>query len=284
MTGRRGIPWRIIIVASALTLAPRAPAYELQQTEDGDRVQWYESCFYYTLHEDGAPELEFEQVREAVRESFDVWEDVGCSYFYIEETEPGSCEEVGLNLKKGNSNLLMWRTRSWEVDADHLSSAMALTTVSYNEETGQILDADIEFNAEQFVFGLDGDDRVTDIRNTATHEIGHMLGLDHTTKREATMNPSAILGETSKRTLAQDDKDGLCSLYPLDKDPDSCKLPFCGLDLDCTSKSCDRSCDEHLCATSPHVPEESAACRYIPSEPEPSAIFTAMRALLIPRL
>jgi hypothetical protein len=46
-----------------------------------------------------------------------------------------------------------------------------------------------------------------------THEAGHFLGLGHSNVRAATMSSSASVGETSKRVLAPDDKQGLCSIY-----------------------------------------------------------------------
>ena len=55
---------------------------------------------------------------------------------------PATSRSMSAGGTSMRATLSWWRTRSWEVDADHLSSAMALTTVSYNEETGQILAVD----------------------------------------------------------------------------------------------------------------------------------------------
>jgi hypothetical protein len=89
-----------------------------------------------------------------------------------------------------------------------------------------------------------------DFRNALTHELGHLIGLDHNccvscgldrpwpvdehganapecgsaspTEKEATMFNSACSGDVSKRSLAQDDIDAVCGLYPVDKDPMEC--------------------------------------------------------------
>jgi hypothetical protein len=212
--------------------------YALQHATSGDAVRWEENCLYYSLHQDGAPGIELYEVREAIRASFDAWEDVPCSYFLIEETALATCAKIGFYQDKGNNNLVVWRTSNWHVDEFHVPNAMALTTLSYDDNSGQILDADIEFNGEEFVFGLDGEPDKADIRNTATHEIGHMLGLDHSTVDGATMNLSALPGDIDKRTLEPDDEEGLCALYPIERDPGVCKKPYCGLDLHCKSKSC----------------------------------------------
>ena len=53
-----------------------------------------------------------------------------------------------------------------------------------------------------------------DLENVFAHELGHYLGLAHSTEAEATMFASAVAGETLKRDLAADDVEGLCAAYP----------------------------------------------------------------------
>ncbi len=61
-----------------------------------------------------------------------------------------------------------------------------------------------------------------DVQNTVTHELGHVLGLDHSNVASATMSATASPGETGKRTLDQDDMDGICSAYPAPKSSSGC--------------------------------------------------------------
>ena len=98
---------------------------------------------------------------------------------------------------------------------------IALTTLTYNSLTGEILDADIEYNSEKFSFTgrLDGD-RDTDLMNTTVHELGHFLGLGHTADTADTMYPRADTGEIKKRTLTCNDARGLVFKYPADATPD----------------------------------------------------------------
>ena len=246
----------LLWIVGLVMLPSQGASYTLQRAASGDVVHWEESCFYYSLHKDGAPGLDFQAVREAIRASFDQWEDVPCSYFLIEQTKPATCGKIGFYQNKGNNNLVVWRTSDWHVDEFHVPNAMALTTLSYDDNTGQVLDADLEFNAEEFAFGLNGELDKADIMNTATHEIGHMLGLDHTDVEAATMNLSALPGDIDKRTLEQDDIDGLCALYPLKEDPDVCKKPYCGLDLHCKSDTCagqDTNEEGALCSAAPGI-------------------------------
>jgi MYXO-CTERM domain-containing protein len=137
---------------------------------------------------------------------------------------------------------------------------IALTTVTFDPNTGEIFDADMELqdwngkaNAPTgWYFTCPGPGAPTcagspsnpllygesncifmDIGNTVTHEAGHMLGLDHVCVAEAadathacpdpsaTMAPTAGAGDTDKRTLTADDINGVCSIYPA-KDTGGC--------------------------------------------------------------
>jgi MYXO-CTERM domain-containing protein len=117
---------------------------------------------------------------------------------------------------------------------------------------GQIKDADVEVNALNFVWtdiAMMPNPNDQDLQNALTHEFGHFIGLDHTcwiagslptddagapivpldymgnpvpecsntlpaSIRDTTMYPSAPPDDTSKRTIEDDDRLGLCSIYP----------------------------------------------------------------------
>ncbi len=120
---------------------------------------------------------------------------------------------------------------------------LALTTATFVVSTGEILDADMELNGWNgnlpsptgFYFtcappgsgicaqSYGGSNCIEfDVGNTVTHEAGHMLGLDHVCVTqgnpachpEDTMAPTATAGDTNKRTLAADDIEGVCTIYP----------------------------------------------------------------------
>jgi hypothetical protein len=83
--------------------------------------------------------------------------------------------------------------------------------------TGQtaILDADMIVNT---TYPLFTDDQQCNggysIKNTVTHEFGHLFGLGHSADPTATMYPTANACETSKEVLSADDIAGILSLYP----------------------------------------------------------------------
>src|SRR5207249_10542034 len=78
-----------------------------------------------------------------------------------------------------------------------------------------IADADIVFNpAENFsttTTPVSGD---FDAQSVATHEIGHMLGLDHSGLAGTVMDPFGDTGSSQQRNLALDDTVGIAFLYP----------------------------------------------------------------------
>ena len=117
----------------------------------------------------------------------------------------------------------------WEQSA----GTIALTTTTFNSQCGQLLDADVELNSAGFFFtvvdsppcppGQASPNCVsTDVQNTVTHELGHLLGLGHSTDPNAVMYPSAPLGEISKRTLTADDIQCIDQAYPAGQPPGVC--------------------------------------------------------------
>lgn len=89
------------------------------------------------------------------------------------------------------------------------------TTHYYSFGKWYISEADIDINVNSSMpWGNDGASNHYDIQNCITHELGHLLGLDEeNSQTESTMYYEADLGETKKRSLAQDDINGLNVIY-----------------------------------------------------------------------
>ncbi|HVE83599.1 MAG TPA: matrixin family metalloprotease [Myxococcales bacterium] len=130
----------------------------------------------------------------------------------------GKTRGVGYNPVGDNSSEIVVVDHDWPYDA----AAIAVTVVTVDTRRHRILDADIAFNAASRRFKVLAEDSrpggdFDDLQNTLTHELGHALGLAHNPDDQtATMFPAARRGEVHKRTLADDDVQGLQALYPPD--------------------------------------------------------------------
>lgn len=167
---------------------------------------------------------------EEARQAFDTWSAVDCSDLSF----PFGGERPSLRaefLSEGeNTNALVHISRGWP----HDPRAIAVTTSAFDTRSGVVVDADVELNGEDFDFErLEGiceaRSGLMDLRNVLTHEVGHVLGLEHppdTPKyAETTMFASAPPCETKKRSLSQDDVDGICSIYPAGEPTAPCFAP-----------------------------------------------------------
>lgn len=196
----------------------------------------------YAVQIAGSDDLPVDAVELALQTSFSRWAAVTCpdGPLPLAFTYHGraTCEVAEYRREGPNVPVIVFREGSWPSDYD--PNAFALTSVWHNTRTGEILDADMEFNGARFTFGVlaaesCGPSSLTaDIENVATHEVGHFLGLAHSADGEATMYGMACAGEIEKRSLAPDDVAGICAIYPNGVDRGRCDpTPNNGLDLAC---------------------------------------------------
>ena len=147
---------------------------------------------------------------------------------------------VGYAEGGANANTVVLRDR-WEGDAFHAPDAAALTVVTFNHDTGAILDADLELNVRGpdnprgMIFTL-GDGAGVDLQSTLTHELGHAQGLAHSADGDAVM--WALLGRgEQRRAPTADDALGLCVAYP-PRDVSRCDPSLNGLRLHGRGAAC----------------------------------------------
>jgi hypothetical protein len=159
-------------------------------------------------------------------------------------TGTGSDENVILYRQVKCTEKVPSADQCWQADTcgskydcwDHSAGAIAITTTSFHPTSGRLYDADIELNTPGYIFStVDSPVCVapnykptcvsTDVQNTLTHELGHVLGLGHINVAGSTMAPRADPGELSKRILDPGTKQFVCDVYPKGKPSKSCELP-----------------------------------------------------------
>src|SRR5215216_3961880 len=113
-----------------------------------------------------------------------------------------------------------------ENEAFNSEATTGRTRVFFDPETGNIAEADISINPRpraddgtELQFSTDGTPGTYDLEATFTHEIGHLLGLDHSAVLSATMqgrqafNGTFGLPAVTERTLSEDDRQKVRGLY-----------------------------------------------------------------------
>lgn len=195
----------------ALLCSTSVFAYELRRDSQGDVVRWQKEIEFVV-----SPSIEealrapgsLRAIRAAIAEL-----DEATSARRVALRE-GATTGPGFELQDENQNEILVLA-----DWPYTDGALASTVVTLNARTDEILDTDIVFNAEQHTFRVleapmaAGQD-LDDVQNTLTHELGHALGLMHNAEdRRVVMYPRASAGETGKRALQEDDRQGLAALY-----------------------------------------------------------------------
>jgi hypothetical protein len=214
----KNLLWVSVIFYHFLPQLLFAQGYVRSTTNAGIPVAWFESCLPFSFDSVGSQNLNMDQIQSTTQISFNTWQNERCTS--IAFSNQGIAQGAfGFELGVDNENLMIFRSTRDEWVHDPQILALTTLTLCQNDSeqcpAGTILDADIELNEAHFFFTSSEQNPQFDLENTLTHEIGHLIGFDHTPELESTMYASAPFAETKKRSLEQVDVDGLCSVYPL---------------------------------------------------------------------
>jgi len=254
------------ILSFVALLSKPACAYVREVTASGVPIAWKHPCISLQLFVGSAPPLLTPaEYAAAAAQAAAVWSypQLACTDIRLAiAPEDAPAADIG----NDGQNVIVFRQGTWcreptpvndagEAEpACYPASALAVTTVVKNSKTGEILDTDVEFNAVDYSWGdLEAqpglaDGRTADFQNTLTHELGHVIGLDHNcyaptdgqprhldnngtpeincygnpdlpdSVANATMYPSVNLPDTQRRVLSADDQQGACDIYPYARD------------------------------------------------------------------
>ena len=232
-----------------LTWAASARAFVCTQSADdsggntGPALTWHTRNITYTFQTNGSSQLAPLTTFATLQNAFGVWQNLtldpndvaqcgslpGTDIAFTRNSTLSNPNWVGYNYLDPNSNvnLLVFRDSAWNYGADTIDT-IALTTATYSQLTGEIIDADIEFNSFANKFSTDALPPMAhyDLLNTAVHEIGHFIGLAHcgavTCGHNEVMEPTANTMEIVKRQLKCDDRAAAVFKYPKGADNGYC--------------------------------------------------------------
>jgi hypothetical protein len=240
-------------LAPARAASPFVP----YRTQSGATFHWAQTCVPLHIYLDGLPGLTSAETASAVAGAAAAWDAStnACSFLTLQPergTGPGPTEGFD-GLSAVTYQTTMWCHRSADGTCPaqpYPPESRAITSVFVSRATGQIFEADVELNAASFTWGdLVSQPSMTaqDLQDLLTHELGHVIGLDSScwtsvpggtaplddqgqpappcdtasqAVRDTTMFANFLPGETNKRTLEADDRNGLCATYPRTKGPE----------------------------------------------------------------
>ncbi|HTA19015.1 MAG TPA: hypothetical protein VK989_06965 [Polyangia bacterium] len=262
---RRSLVSVIVVVILSLCAGRSALAFVRYKTSNGSLYYWPQTCVPLSAYPDsltaanGNMELSSAEVMNAVTLAAAQWgaDSNACTFVRLNVTQQAGAPAA---TRLDYVNQVLFRTTGWSCPSGmagpgcYDAMALAITSVYVDTSTGKIKDADIEINAQGFSWA----DLVTDpalvgssqdLQNALTHEMGHLIGLDHTcyiagsvttppidnsgqpipdcddateTVRETTMAAVALRGDVGKRMLKADDIAGVCDIYPVAMNPMTC--------------------------------------------------------------
>ncbi|MBL8956370.1 MAG: matrixin [Myxococcaceae bacterium] len=224
-----------LLLVCACSGKPAAPY--VREHVDGDAskpcLAWPKRSLTYAVDPAGSARTAGDTELAAIDAAFAAW-----------NAAAATCSDLTFTKDVASANLVVWREKTCASvvpagDAcltdgtcdtkyacwDDVEDTLAITTVTYSRSLGTLLDADIQLNGAAWLYttvdsppcamGMPLETCVaTDVQNTVTHEIGHLLGFGHTDGKSSTMAAFAPLGDLTKRVIDDGTRDGLCAVYP----------------------------------------------------------------------
>ena len=166
------------------------------------------------LFDSGVDDLSVEDLEEIVLASFETWNSVPCSWIllaYIGRTDR--------HVETDDRQILEWIEAEDEWVYGSMAAGANIAFVYDDPETPEHEDpmVDIAFNGVNFTWVVGGgtirESQILDPQAVLTHELGHFLGLAHTRDSNASTMAPAYIPDAGQRSLALDDKVGMCEKY-----------------------------------------------------------------------
>ncbi len=186
-----------------------ARAYTLRYTHSGDPVRW--STAQVRMRVDAGLCATSDESMQAAQLGFAAWAGIAG----VPELVLDRATSLPPGYSSGGSNENgIYRVASLPVSG----AALAVTVTTYRDD-GWMLDADVLVldSRDLQLISADprgGERRMYDLASVLAHESGHVLGLGEATEDDAaTMWPRLHVGDTTQRSIEDDDRAGVQDLY-----------------------------------------------------------------------
>lgn len=200
----------------------------------GAPLQWPESSIDFKVYPDGSAlrSIEAELARELTELAFAEWTGVDCdgappSIAVSDVSVLTRAEEQALAEQLENDDdrakigvrTLAFYDEGWPHPGG--SHSIALTTITFGVDSGNIYGVEVEINAESHNLTVSDEAPEVDLLSVVTHELGHVFGLADLTAPGPTMfGAYAGDGDLGPRSLSSDDAAGMCAIYPPGRHPE----------------------------------------------------------------
>ncbi|MFT5052102.1 MAG: hypothetical protein ACI8QZ_003534 [Chlamydiales bacterium] len=206
---RRTWTLAILLGVAGLVLAH----VRLTYTVNGNALFWQSpNNVSIVINSTGSDDITDGSHETALRSAIQTWNDDNRTAAQLVENASVS-QQARVDWGSSGVHLMLFDETNSSGFFPGFSGIVAITPVSFFT-TGPIIDADVLFNGKNFDFTTEGLSGDFDVQNVATHELGHLLGLDHSGWASATMYPYVDQGTQLQRSLSMDDIRGLRHVYP----------------------------------------------------------------------
>jgi len=190
---------------------------------DPERPIWI-GTVPYALHSAGSADLGgFAPTETILRQAMNDWESVSCSslrgdYRGRTNMPPG----------QGQSYVIGWVESGWPDTSPVIGATMTVW------RDGHIHDSSMLLNGDRFTWSAEPRAGAVHAYSILLHELGHYIGLDHSAAGTAMQEryPGGAL------SIGEDERAGICSLYPASDDPSDCTSRACPTEYECVEGTC----------------------------------------------
>lgn len=204
---------RVAVLGFAALCVSSAHAFVVLSLDDGRSVvRWASGNLSFEVNAELIPGLEGDV--EAVVSAMESWNAVSCAQmngsYRGETTALGAAYPIA--SFDGVNRVIYVAAQNWRPED---RDALAITVLNFelSGRAPRISEADIAFHGA-VSWSTAATAQAFDVESVASHEIGHLWGLQHSPLSDAVMYFATPPGTTANRTLHPDDEAGACYLYP----------------------------------------------------------------------